>query len=94
MAELIEEEHDDSMVADLEQGLAALQKKLESFELTLLLSNSYDKYNAILELHPGAGGTESQDWAGILLRMYRRWADNKGFKVEAAPNVFFLYVTH
>src|SRR5699024_2194073 len=46
-----------------------------------LLSEPYDKNNAILELHPGAGGTESQDWASILLRMYQRWADSKNFKV-------------
>ncbi|WP_455663139.1 peptide chain release factor 2, partial [Pradoshia sp.] len=52
------------------------------FELQLLLSEEYDKNNAILELHPGAGGTESQDWASILLRMYTRWAEKKGFKVE------------
>jgi peptide chain release factor 2 len=82
MAELIEEENDDSMIEDLTNGIQALVNKLENFELTLLLSNPYDKYNAILELHPGAGGTESQDWADMLLRMYRRWAEDKGFKVE------------
>ncbi len=82
MAELIEEEQDDSMAQELQRGLEALQSKLESFELTLLLNNPYDKYNAILELHPGAGGTESQDWASMLLRMYRRWAEDKNFKVE------------
>ena len=48
----------------------------------MLLSEEYDKNNAILELHPGAGGTESQDWGSILLRMYQRWADKRGFKVE------------
>jgi len=82
MAELIEEENDDSMIEDLKSGIQTLTSKLENFELTLLLSNPYDKYNAILELHPGAGGTESQDWADMLLRMYRRWAEDKGFKVE------------
>src|SRR5690606_34388209 len=55
----------------------------EDFELQLLLSEPYDKNNAILELHPGAGGTESQDWAEILLRMYTRWAEKRGYKVEA-----------
>src|SRR6476660_6238418 len=48
----------------------------------MLLSQPYDKLNAILELHPGAGGTESQDWAEMLLRMYRRWAEKRGYSVE------------
>jgi peptide chain release factor 2 len=55
---------------------------VSEFELELMLSGPYDKSNAILELHPGAGGTESQDWASILLRMYMRWAEDRGFKVE------------
>src|SRR5690606_41202214 len=62
--------------------LNKLVDSLNEYELTLLLSESYDKNNAILELHPGAGGTESQDWASLLLRMYTRWAEHKGFKVE------------
>jgi peptide chain release factor 2 len=82
MAELIEEEHDESLAAELEQNLEKFVERLKSFELSLLLNNQYDKLNAILELHPGAGGTESQDWAEMLLRMYRRWAEDKGFKVE------------
>ena len=49
---------------------------------SLLLNQPYDRLNAILELHPGAGGTESQDWAEMLLRMYRRWAEKRGYKVE------------
>ena len=56
--------------------------RLNNYELQLLLSDPYDQNNAILELHPGAGGTESQDWGSILLRMYTRWAEKKGFKVE------------
>lgn len=82
MMELVMEENDDSMVEDLTKGVSELQQKLENFELTLLLNQPYDKNNAILELHPGAGGTESQDWADMLLRMYRRWAEDKNFKVE------------
>lgn len=82
LLELLEEEYDEELAADLTQGISALVGKLDGFELQLLLSQPYDKYNAILELHPGAGGTESQDWAEMLLRMYRRWADDKGFKVE------------
>ncbi|MCZ8523599.1 MULTISPECIES: peptide chain release factor 2 [Paenibacillus] len=82
MMELVQEEADESLVAELTTGIAALVKKLESFELQLLLSQPYDKLNVILELHPGAGGTESQDWAEMLLRMYRRWAEKRGYKVE------------
>ncbi|ANE46726.1 peptide chain release factor 2 [Paenibacillus swuensis] len=82
MLELAQEEGDDSIAADLGQSITALVKKLEDFELQLLLSQPYDKLNAILELHPGAGGTESQDWASMLLRMYTRWAEKRGFKVE------------
>jgi len=82
MLELAEEEDDASMAADLEKSIHTLLDKLGSFELQLLLSQPYDKLSAILELHPGAGGTESQDWAEMLLRMYRRWAEKRGFKVE------------
>ena len=53
-----------------------------SFEIKILLSHPYDHNNAILELHPGAGGTESQDWAEMLFRMYTRYAENKGYKVK------------
>lgn len=82
LMELLEEEYDEQLAGDLAAGVQALTARLEQFELHLLLSQPYDKYNAILELHPGAGGTESQDWAEMLLRMYRRWAENKGYKVE------------
>lgn len=80
--ELAEEEQDDSLAAELGTGVAALMKKLDEYELQLLLNQPYDKLNAYLELHPGAGGTESQDWADMLLRMYRRWGEKRGFKVE------------
>lgn len=82
MQELVEEEADESMLEDLGSGIHALVQKVETFELQLLLSEPYDKLNAILELHPGAGGTESQDWAEMLLRMYRRWSEKRNFKVE------------
>ncbi|MDF2961221.1 MAG: prfB [Paenibacillus sp.] len=82
MAELVQEEFDESIAAEIKQGIKGLVAKLENFELQLLLSQPYDKLNAILELHPGAGGTESQDWAEMLLRMYRRWAEKRDFKVE------------
>jgi peptide chain release factor 2 len=80
--ELVKEESDAELQADLERELTQLAARLNDFELQLLLSEEYDKHNAILELHPGAGGTESQDWGSMLLRMYTRWAEKKGFKVE------------
>lgn len=80
--ELVKEEPDEDLQQDLEKDLKELSKQLNQFELQLLLSEPYDKNNAILELHPGAGGTESQDWGSMLLRMYTRWAERKGFKVE------------
>jgi peptide chain release factor 2 len=80
--ELVKEENDAELHEELENELNDLVKRLNEFELQLLLSEEYDKNNAILELHPGAGGTESQDWGSMLLRMYTRWAEKKGFKVE------------
>ncbi|WP_152399995.1 peptide chain release factor 2 [Paenibacillus cellulositrophicus] len=82
MAELADEEGDESLAAEIAEAVGSLTKKLDEFELKLLLSQPYDKMNAILELHPGAGGTESQDWGQMLLRMYTRWAEKHGFKVE------------
>ena len=55
---------------------------MTSYEMTLLLSEPYDHNNAILEIHPGSGGTEAQDWGDMLLRMYTRYGNAKGFKVE------------
>ncbi|MFC4387054.1 peptide chain release factor 2 [Gracilibacillus marinus] len=80
--ELVKEEADEELQQDLEDEVQALTEALNQFELFILLSEPYDKNNAILELHPGAGGTESQDWASMLLRMYTRWAESKGFKVD------------
>ncbi|UQD53380.1 peptide chain release factor 2 [Bacillus methanolicus] len=80
--ELVKEENDAELQEELEKELKDLTKRVNQFELQLLLSEPYDKNNAILELHPGAGGTESQDWGSMLLRMYTRWAEKKGFKVE------------
>lgn len=80
--ELVKEEGDPELKTELETGVRSLGDQLSHYELKLLLNEPYDKNNAILELHPGAGGTESQDWAQMLLRMYTRWAEEKGFKVE------------
>ncbi|MCL6444647.1 MAG: peptide chain release factor 2 [Alicyclobacillus sp.] len=80
--ELAAEENDMEMFAEANQAAAEQRDRIDKFELELMLSGPYDRNNAILELHPGAGGTESQDWALILLRMYTRWAEDKGYKVE------------
>src|SRR5699024_2557455 len=71
--ELVKEEADQELRTELEDELTKLAKNLNEYELYMLLSEPYDRSNAILELHPGAGGTESQDWASLLLRMYTRW---------------------
>ena len=80
--ELLREEPDEDLQEELGNELAEFKQKIADFELQLLLSGPYDQNNAILELHPGAGGTESQDWGSMLLRMYTRWAEKRGFKVE------------
>jgi len=82
MVELAEEEGDESLEADVVESVQTLSAKLSDFELQLLLNQPYDRLNAIVELHPGAGGTESQDWGLMLYRMYTRWAEKRGFKVE------------
>ena len=68
--------------SEISSGLAALSKKVDEAEVRALLSGEHDDSNAILTIHPGAGGTESQDWASMLLRMYTRWADRRGFQVQ------------
>ena len=80
--DLILEEHDEDLQSELESQIVDVSEKLNAFELEILLSGPYDGNNAILELHPGAGGTESQDWAEMLYRMFTRYAERKGFKVE------------
>lgn len=80
--ELLQEEYDEEMKDDLEQEVIGFQAKVDQFELQLLLDGEHDANNAILELHPGAGGTESQDWTNMLLRMYQRYCEQQGFEVE------------
>ncbi|MGX7777006.1 peptide chain release factor 2 [Streptococcus pluranimalium] len=75
-------EEDDSVQEELEDNLEKLAKIMASYEMTLLLSESYDSNNAIMEIHPGSGGTEAQDWAEMLFRMYTRFGNAKGYKVE------------
>ncbi len=80
--ELIDEEKDESLLPDLTHNVSELEREIKKFELELMLDGPYDKNNVILEIHPGAGGTESQDWAEMLLRLYMRWAERRGFQVE------------
>jgi peptide chain release factor 2 len=80
--ELGMEENDDSVQAELETEIRELRHDIEQLQLSLMLSGEYDANNAILTLHAGAGGTEAQDWAQMLLRMYVRWAERNHYKVE------------
>lgn len=80
--ELGHEEGDETVLGEIEAGITQVHSQLGQFELELMLSGPYDRNNAIVELHPGAGGTESQDWTAMLLRMYTRWAESRGYKVE------------
>jgi peptide chain release factor 2 len=82
MAEMQQEEFDPDLQKELELRISELDEKLSTYELAMLLDEPYDRNNAILELHPGAGGTESQDWGSMLLRMYTRWAEQHGYQVE------------
>jgi peptide chain release factor 2 len=76
------EENDETLVAEIDESLNQFIKDLEELKLKTMLSGPYDSYNAILTLHAGAGGTESCDWASMLLRMFQRWADKRGFSTE------------
>src|SRR5712692_7937559 len=73
---------DESVTAEIQESLKQLEAEVVAFELKIILSRPQDKKNAILSIHPGAGGTESQDWAQMLMRMYLRWAERAGFKAE------------
>jgi peptide chain release factor 2 len=79
--ELAQEESDDSVEGELRQGVAELTRAIDDLEVVALLSGEYDDADAIVTFHPGAGGTESQDWAEMLWRMVTRWADRRGFKL-------------
>jgi len=81
MCELAEETEDQSLTADLAAELARFEAAVHQLRVELLLSGEHDGGNAILAIHPGAGGTESQDWAQMLLRLYVRWAERKGYTV-------------
>ena len=79
---LAEEEGDDSLDAEIEALGEELKHEAEAFKLSALLNGPYDKSNAIVSLHAGAGGTEAQDWTSMLYRMYTRWAERRHFKVK------------
>ena len=80
--ELAELEQDEALEREIASNTNKIEKEIEKFELQTLLSGKYDSNNAILTLHPGAGGTESQDWAEMLYRMYSRWAAKNGYEVK------------
>src|SRR5207247_10333101 len=76
------ETDDGSLDAEIATGIASLRKDLDEFELKVMMSGPHDIKAAVLSIHPGAGGTESQDWAQMLMRMYLRWCERAGFKAE------------
>lgn len=82
LCELGAEVGDAETAKEVEAALMQLQKNYEALEMAALLAGPYDKYNALVSLHAGAGGTEAQDWVSMLLRMYTRWAERNGYKVE------------
>lgn len=76
------EENDESMIPEIRDQIAKLESKIEKLFLETLLKGKFDSRNAILSLHAGAGGTEAQDWVQMLLRMYTRWGESKGYEIE------------
>ena len=82
LTELANIENDENVAKDILKSTNQLEEEIGKLQLETLLSGKYDKNNAILTLHPGAGGTESQDWAEMLYRMYTRWATKKGYEVK------------
>lgn len=82
LAEMAIEENDEAYVEEVQNELAEIEKAEERMRLELLLSGEYDANNAILSFHPGAGGTEAQDWAQMLYRMYTRWGEKHGYDVK------------
>ena len=84
IVELLELEADDALLAEAQTNLSNLNRELERWELQQLLSGPYDDQGAVLTINAGAGGTDAQDWAEMLLRMYTRWAETQGYKVHLA----------
>ena len=82
LTELVKMEYDEELAKDILSTTNKIEKEIEKFELEIFLSGKYDNNNAILTIHPGAGGTESQDWAEMLYRMYSRWANKNHFELK------------
>ncbi|NLZ47247.1 MAG: peptide chain release factor 2 [Clostridiales bacterium] len=82
LLDMIKESEDEDSISEAETELKRLQEEIDRFRIETLLSGEYDKNNAILTLHAGAGGTDAQDWTEMLLRMYTRWAEKKGYSLE------------
>lgn len=82
LVELAIAEDDESVLEEIQGGFTSLSEKIENMKLETLLSGPYDKSNAIITLHAGAGGTEAQDWCQMLYRMYQMWAEARGYKVS------------
>jgi peptide chain release factor 2 len=82
LRELAQGEGDDAMLAELARELDTLEKSIADLELRSLLSGEHDRLGAVVSIHPGAGGTESQDWAEMLYRMYTRWAERHGYDIR------------
>jgi peptide chain release factor 2 len=80
--ELAESEEDESLEEEIKSEISGIEKELDQLEFKLMLNGPHDRNGAIIEIHPGAGGTESQDWAEMLLRMYLRWCEKKGFSTQ------------
>ena len=76
------EEGDDSFSGELIKGIEVLENEIKNLKIETLFKGEYDKHNAIISIHAGTGGLDAQDWAQMLLRMYTRWAENKGYKVK------------
>ena len=82
LTELVELELDEEIAKEILKNTNKLQKEIEKFEVGTFLSGKYDENNAIVTIHPGAGGTESQDWAEMLYRMYTRWANKASYEIK------------
>ncbi len=80
--ELLKLETDEELEKELISGIKKIEKSIDKLEISTLLSEKYDANNAIITLHPGAGGTEAQDWVQMLYRMYARWANDNGYTLE------------
>jgi len=101
LIELALESNEDSVIPEVKSGVKQLKKGVDKLETENLLSGNHDRNNAIITIHPGAGGTESQDWAQMLYRMYTMWTEKNGFKLEEldyldgeVAHFVFLECTH